>query len=406
MNGSDSTPGSLNDDDSQEALLKACADVILTCSDGVEIPLSKFTCMTVSPVLRDALRLSTAKDASGRAILKLPRASGGLAIALGIVHATRNIFAMPAEELMLALEGFDYLGGGGVGHVLSAATLQRAWSLMKGSGLKDVKPHLQRLLDSPLTRDSVLLRLVTLCIGWQPFADALEDAIIDIDIGTALIGKLGKYYPPILLLRYCLARLSATSPGSVLALAAQQGVYYHPPEILEAMREVQTLVGPARDLVRTYIDGMSIVQPAPRLGGISASIICYHESTTSVLFDLEDASRGRAHQRRRFAPWLVLHWNSPTFDAIDGFDADVTLAKIDREGRAARRMDARLIGFSGDKSVIYEIWHSFSSLDPRDTLRLSTGVTAYAAPRQHGRVHRLRLDLFYSGTVPVWQSCY
>lgn len=396
----------MDTDDSQEALLNACADVILKCSDGVDIPLSKFTCMTSSPVLREALRLSTATDAVGRAVVKLPRASGGLATALGIIHATRSIFAMPAEELMSALEGFDYLGGGGVGFVLSTATIQRAWSLMKASSLADVKPHLQRLLDSPVTRDGVLLRLVTLCIGWHPFVDALEDVIIDKNIGTAVVGKLGRYYPPILLLRLSLDRLTSRTPDSVLALAAQQGVYYHPPEVLEAMREVQTLVGPACGLVRAWIDGMSTVKPAPRLGGISASIVCYHESTTSVLFDLEDASRGRAHQRRRFAPWLVLHWGHPNFDAIDGFDADVTLAKIDREGRAARRLDARLIGFAGDKSVMYEHWHSFPALDPRDTVRLSTGNTAYAAPRRAGRVHRLRLDLFYSGTLPVWESCY
>lgn len=408
-------------DDSQEALLNACADVILACDDGVEIPLSKFTCMTASPVLREALRLSTVKDDAGRVVVQLSRGSFGLASALSIIHATRSIFTMPVDDLMSSLEGFDYLGGGSVVMVLATAALHRAWMLMSSLGLKDVKPHLQRLLDSPTTRDDVLLRLVALCIGWQPFVDALEDVIIDSEIAKSIVGKLGKYYPPILLLRFCLRRLKGQSPDSapsetapsetvpsetVLSLAAQQGVYYHPPEVLEAMREVQTLVGPASSLVRTWIDGMSTVELAPRLGGISASIICYHESTTSVLFDLEDASRGRAHQRRRFAPWLVLHWGHPNFDAVDGFDADVTLAKIDREGRAARRMDARLIGFSGDRSVVYEQWHSFSSLNPRDTLRLSTGTTIYAAPRQPGRVHRLRLDLFYSGSVPVWQSCY
>lgn len=401
-------------DDSQEALLNACADVILACDDGVDIPLSKFTCMTASPVLREALRLSTVKDDAGRVVVQLSRGSFGLASALGIIHATRSIFTMPVDELMSSLEGFDYLGGGSVVMVLSTAALHRAWMLMSPLGLKDVKPHLQRLLDSPTTRDDVLLRLVALCIGWQPFVDALEDVHIDSEIAKSIVGKLGKYYPPILLLRFCLRRLNDQSPdtvptvpsGTVLSLAAQQGVYYHPPEVLEAMREVQTLVGPASPLVQTWIDGLSTVELAPRLGGISASIICYHESTTSVSFDLEDASRGRAHQRRRFAPWLVLHWGHPHFDAIDGFDADVTLAKIDREGREARRLDARLIGFSGDKSVIYEQWHSFSSLNPRDTLRLSTGTTVYAAPRQPGRVHRLRLDLFYAGNLPVWTSCY
>ena len=394
------------DNNSQAALLDACADVILKCSDGVDIPLSKFACMTASPVLREALRLSTAKDGAGRAIVRLPRASGGLAIALGIVHATHSIYALPLEDLMSGIEGFDYLGGGGVARVLSTAALQRAWTIMAPLGLKDVKPHLQRLLDSPTTRDSVLLRLVTLCIGWQPFVEALEGVIIDLGIGKAIVAKLGKYYPPILLLRFSLDRLTAPTPENVLAVAAQQGVYYHPTEVLEAMHEVEALVGPAGALVRTWIEGMSTVAPVPRLCGISASIVSYHESTMSVLFDLEDASRGRAHQRRRFAPWLVLHWGHPNFDAIDGFDAEVTLAKIDREGRAAKRLDARLLGFSGDETVIYEHWHSFPAVDPRDTLRLSTGDTVYASPRRPGRVHRLRLDLFYAGSVPVWQSCY
>lgn len=393
-------------DNSQAALLDACADVILKCSDGVDIPLSKFTCMTTSPVLRDALRLSTATDAAGRSVVRLPRASGGLAIALGIVHATRNMFDLSVDDLMSGIEGFDYLGGGGVAHMLSTAALQRAWALMAALGLKDVKPHLQRFLDSPTTRDSVLLRLVTLCIGWQPFAEALADVIIDTDIAKTIVGKLGKYYPPILLLRFCMGRLTSYTPDNVLAVAAQQGVYYHPTEVLEAMQEVQALVGPAGALVRTWIEGMSTVEPAPRLGGISASIISYHESTMSVLFDLEDASRCRARQHRRFAPWLVLHWAHPNFDAIDGFDADVTLAKIDADGRAARRMDARLLGFAGNDTVIYEHWHSFPVLDPRDTMRLTTGNTVYAAPRQPGRVHRLRLDIFYSGNLPVWQSCY
>lgn len=400
----DSSP----DDDSPAALLDACSDVVLRCADGVSIPLSKYACMSSSPVLRDALRLSGARDERderGRLVISIPRPSRGLVSALGIVHGTLAVPVLCLDDALSALEGFDWLGGGGVCRVLSTATLERAWSLLRHAPLETLGPHLQRFLDSESTRDSVLTQLGRLCIGWQPFVDAMKDVIIDVRIADRMMTKLPKLYPPVLLLRFCLDRMTGRTPGAVLAVAAHAGVYYHPREVVTAMREVEALVPLFAPLVRTWIEGMTTVDPAPTLRGVSASIVSYHEPSTSVLFDFEDASR-RGEQQRRVSPWLTLHWGHPGFDAIGGFDAEVTLAKIDRDGRAATRMDARLMGFDCDGDLAYERWHSFAAVDPRDAIRVSTGSGVYASPPRSERVARLRLDLFYGGHVPVWLSPY
>ena len=393
-------------DDSPAGLLEACSDVVLRCGDGVEIPMSKFACMVSSPVLRDALRLTTGKDDRGRSVILVSRSSAGLVAALGVIHGTLVVYRLSVDDALAALEGFDWLGGGGVCGILSTATLGRVWALLEHEPLAALKPHLQKFLDSESIRDDLLVKIVKLCIGWRPFTDIMQDVIIDAKIAHAIMRKLPKLYPPVLLLRFCLARLTTRTPENVLAIAAHAGVYYHPDEVLSAMHDVEEFVPAFAPLLRTWIDGMSTLDALPTLRGMRASVVSYHEPSASVLFDFADASRA-GQQHRRFSPWLTLHWSHPGFDASGGFDADVTLAKIDRDGMAATRLDARFMGFGyDDGDVVYERWHSFSILNPRNPVRVSTGTPIYASPPRSGRVGRLRLDLFYGGTLPVWMALY
>ena len=386
-------------------LLSECADVALRCADGAVCLGTRWSCSRASPVLREALALEPqSRDAAGRGVYDVPRPREGVALALALIHGTRTVGGLDLDSVRAAQAALDYLAA----DQLLAATTARAWELLTGADLPALTPWLPGLLDSPHAPD-VLRRLIGLCIGWRPFAEALEGVRVDARVAGLVAGRLGAYFPPVVLLDWALARLAAAdgpTPPDLAALAGRQGVYSHPAEVADSMQLVHRwLRAPSQQLVGNWLDGLRIVTHEPQAGGMTCTVVDYHEPAISVLVDVRGAW-GAARQLRKVLPWLTLHWGDANFDAVGGFDAVVTLAKTRDEGAcAARRMDARIMAFDGDRRVVFERWATVPALNPRQPVRLGAAHSPYASPREAGRAVRLRVDVFF-GAAPVWSSPY
>lgn len=390
-------------DDSDGELLAACADVALRCADGGVCIGSRWSCSRASPVLRELCALEPAdRDAAGRPVYSVPRPAAGVRLALELVHGTRSPARLSLAAARAALAALDFLGA----DALLAEVVSRAWELLAGADLPALSPWLQVLLDSRHAPD-VLRRLIGLCVGWRPFEEALADVRIDARLAELVASRLGAYFPPLVLLDWALARRDPRGPlPDLAALAGRQGVYCHPAEVADAMQLVQPwLPDASARLVANWLEGMRVVTHEPSAGGLTCTVVDYHEPAISVLVDVR-AAWGAARQHRRVLPWLTLHWGDAEFDAVGGFDAVVTLAKTRDEGAcAARRMDARVLAFDGDRRVVYERWATVPVLNPRHPTRLGFAHSPYASPRAAGRAVRLRVDVFF-GAAPVWTAPY
>jgi hypothetical protein len=396
-----------------EQLMSECADVALRCADGGVCLGTRWSCSRASPVLREVLALDPeARDAAGRAVYAVPRPSDSLGLCLALMHGTRCVGDLDLESVVRARATLDYLAA----EALLAECTSRAWELLADSDLAGLRPWLPELLHSPHALD-VLRRLIGLCIGFLPFTAALEDVRVDARLAALVAGRLGSYFPPVLLLDWAASRLldagvldaAGRVPGGaelVAALAGRQGVYSHPAEVTDSMEIVHRwLPAPSRQLVVNWMEGMHVVTHEPHAGGLTCTVVDYHEPAISVLVDVRGAW-GAPRQWRKVLPWLTLHWGDPNFDAVGGFDAQVTLAKTRDAGAcAARRMDARVLAFAADRRVVYERWATVPLLNPRHPARLTAAHSPYTSPREAGRAVRLRVDIFF-GAQPVWSSPY
>lgn len=381
-------------------LLGECGDVVVRCAD-FSAPGSRYVLSRASPVLRHAFALQPACDGAGRRVLDLPRGGEGLRRALGLLHGD-PVGALRLAELPGVVEALDYLGAA----VHLDAALDRAWDLLREAALPDLTPWLPRLLGSSADDArlfEIVRRVLVLCVGWRPFAAALDAAGA---AGERVVSAVSRascgYFPPVVVLRWALPRASSGQ----LALAAQHGVYYHPAEVTAAMDLVRPWLAPAEDaLVATWLEGSRVFASAPRAGGLTCTVVDYHEPAISVLVDVRDAWGGRARSRR-LTPWLTLRWGDARFEAAGGFDASLTLAKTrDANATSARRLDARVMAFDGDDELLYERWNTIAELDPRATALLSAGRERYFWASFEGRASRVRIDLFF-GRRPVWAAPY
>jgi hypothetical protein len=375
------------------------ADLVFRCADGVDIPASRYACMTALPLLRDAPLDDSDLDDLGRAVLHVPRESAGIAVALGVVHATADVSAFGEAECAAALEAFEYLGACGglatVGGALSHAVLDRAWTIVAAADLARIKPWLQRFLDSDVVRPRCLRKLVEACVGWDAFRRALDAVVIDARIAAALM-RMTRYFPPVPMLRFVLDRCTVKDAATVASLAAVGGVYYHPAEVTHAMKIVAGVVPGIRDLLLAWLDGMQTVEHNPRARGVTSTFVNYHEPCVSLLADVRDAP---PDFDVRLAPWV-------SFETAGegGYDAVVTLSKLDADARRAKRLDARVTGYDRDALVVYERMYTHDAIVSRMPVRVSEGRLVHSAGRAT-RVDRVRLDLFF-GDVPVWTCPY
>ena len=395
--------------------LNKYADLVFRCADGVDIPASRYACMTALPLLRDVPLDDSDVDAKGRVVLHVPRDSAGITVALGVVHATANVTAFSEADCDAALEAFEYLGACGntttVGGALSHAVLERAWTVVVADSAKPrrdqgenvverLKPWLQRFLDSDIVRPRCLRKLVELCVGWHAFMRALDGVVIDMRIANALM-RMTRYFPPVPMLRFVLGACTVSDADAVADLAAVGGVYYHPSEVGDAMKIVAGAVPELQRLLHGWLDGMQTVEHNPRAKGVTSTFVNYHEPCVSLLADVRDAP---LDFDVRLAPWVSLEAVAAAGDGVGWYDAVVTLSKLDADARRAKRLDARVTGYDRDALVVYERMYTHDAIVSRMPVRVSAGRLVHAAGRPQ-RVDRVRLDLFF-GDLPVWTCPY
>jgi hypothetical protein len=396
--------------------LNKYADLVFRCADGVDIPASRYACMTALPLLRDVPLDDSDVDADGRVVLHVPRDSAGLTVALGVVHATANVSAFSEADCAAALEAFEYFGAGGgvstVGGALSHAVLERAWAVVvaaadasaaaaaTAAAVERLKPWLQRFLDSDIVRPRCLRKLVELCVGWDAFRRALNDVVIDMPIATALM-RMTRYFPPVPMLRFVLGACTRCDQAAVQDLAAVGGVYYHPSEVADAMKIVAGAVPGLEGMLHAWLDGMQTVEHNPRAKGVTSTFVNYHEPCVSLLVDARDAP---PDFDVRLAPWVSFETGGAHAAAFVEYDAVVTLSKLDADARRAKRLDARVTGYDRDALVVYERMYTHDAIASRLPVRVSMGRLVHSAGRTQ-RVDRVRLDLFF-GDVPVWTCPY
>jgi hypothetical protein len=385
--------------------LNKYADLVFRCADGVDVPASRYACMIALPLLRDVPLDDSDVDAKGRVVLHVPRDSAGISVALGVVHATANVSAFSEADCDVALETFEYLGACGgtsnIGGSLSHVVLERAWTVVAGNAasvadVERLKPWMQRFLDSDIVRPRCLRKLVELCVGWDAFRRALDGVVvIDMRIAAALM-RMTRYFPPLPMLRFVLGACTVTDADAVADLAAVGGVYYHPCEVGDAMKIVAGAVPRLQGLLQGWLDGLQTVEHNPRAKGVTSTFVNYHEPCVSLLADVRDAP---LDFDVRLAPWV-------SFETADegGYDAVVTLSKLDADARRAKRLDARVTGYDRDALVVYERMYTHDAIVSRMPVRVSEGRLVHSAGRAT-RVDRVRLDLFF-GELPVWTCPY
>lgn len=387
---------------SKRALLDACADVSVTCSDGTVIRCCRFQVSTQCKAIARLL-----EDCPNTPEIPIPGVdSDALRFALDLVHGIEQCDAMGLAAAVKAREGLRILDC----DAFDGAIAAQIWSQLRNAPLAMFQDHVNDLLRDTHIRQEVLRRLVVLCPLWTDFKPLLGGVLgVDLSMAPFLLSTLAKVFPVSLLYAAVVNKLPAASlaaPDRLLALGSLHGVstYMHPSEARDVMRilvaRMPATCLPSR-FINTMLRAMDTYEVVPAAAeAMSGSILSYYDSpSVSVLVSLQDKSI----TRRRLAKWLTVTINRPA----GTLDASFLLWKVDDvEAKQARRADVRVLAYSRDYTQVAEVWYIFDALSPWMAKRLDACDRLLGDPealqsmlrRKH---YTIRLDLYYNRSSQI-----
>lgn len=258
-----------------ETLLHECSDLVLALDGGRTLRANKFTMLMHCKFLQ---RFHADFKVSGT--LRIPDIDYDmLRVTVDIIHGVRATAAeLSLLETVQCLAGFDFLEC----TIPKTAVVSRLWTHV--SALRDhadIARYARYFLDLPAYR-SMYLELAS-CRTWSQFRVILED----LTIGTAveLMSVLPNKFCAFFVFRDLLAALAPVevTQASVMRLLGswRAGVFYHPHEMMLALRHAKVFCAARDDFDRCFTDMLDNI--AISMDDCEQAPLCKTPGTTLTL---------------------------------------------------------------------------------------------------------------------------
>lgn len=324
------------------------ATAVLAFDDGTRIPVDRFIVRTFCGVLgrlladsappvqhagavagkAGAVAAACAVDAHGRTVLPLPAQDPGpYWLAMDLLHGARLPWQLGLGETAAVMRCLEFLGTTSYDLQLES----RLWVLLaEDEPLHAVLEHAPRLLRNTAVAPCLVRRLIQLRWKWADFRrDVLASLQADAAVVAAVMQYAPNFFPPALVLDWCLRAWPHLTPDVALRLASLHGVMYHPAEVRSVLRRVADLLEargwdapPAPPRAVPNLPGSAgLLTPLLRMTDaaldkydcvpwpahkVHGSLVKYHDvAAASVCVALE--ATPRPPRRVKLAPWLHMH---------------------------------------------------------------------------------------------------
>lgn len=416
------------------------ATAVLAFDDGTRIPVDRFIVRTFcgvlgrlladsSPPVRDAgavgkaavATAACAVDEHGRTVLPMPAQDPGpYWLAVDLLHGARLPWQLALGETVGVMRCLEFLGTTSYDVQLES----RLWVLLAdGEPLSALLEHAPRLLRNTAVAPCLVRRLIQLRWAWRDFRrDVLEPLrpCADAAVVGAMMQYAPNFFPPALVLDWCLAACPHLTHDLALRLASLHGVMYHPAEVRSVLRRLAELVdargwdsaapvravpnlhgtpgllAPLLRMATAALDKYDCVPwPAAKVHG---SQVKFHDvAAASVCVALEPVSR--PPRRVKLAPWLHM-----AADEARGRQLRFRPRAIDSTSAACTGVQLRVMAFDHADQLradtVAEAWFLFdvgddawldldSATHERGDVALLRDMLRAASARQ------LRLDFFF-----------
>lgn len=395
---------------------------VLAFGDGTRIPCDRFIVRTFCSVLgklMDDFSDAGEVDHRGRTVLPMPgQDPGAYWVAMDLLHGARAPWQLGLADLGLVLRALEFLGTTAYDAALDA----QLWLLLRGGGepLDVVMEHAPRLLRNATIAPGLVRRLIKLRWKWSDFArDVLArlEPVADATMVGAVMLYAPNFFPPALVLDWCLRACPHLTKATALRLASLHGVMYHPVEITGVLRRLADVCDAhgwdvSSTLGTALLPGTGGLAPLLRMATaalekydtvpwsahkVHGSQVKFHDvNTASMCVTLESSTR--FPKKIKLSPWL--HSTH-----ADGLQLRFRPRAIDSTSAACTSLQLRAMAFDTHDplcaTATAEAWFLYEDIEEDSWLALHDAtsqegdVPLFFDLLRTSAARLLRLDFFF-----------